>query len=354
MRYLIVFALSTIAFTGLLAAFAWRVDPLGTFYDGSAVGHAAVQSPPCDVSDDLVGVNSWWSFKRDLVRRDDPSVVVLGTSRVLEIGSRHGELRFVNAGLPSLGLSTVPRLLRELHDVHRGPLTVYLGVELFWLNANWASPYSYVTPSTRARLRDLLTRQQVGESISLATSYPQLLVRPWHTSTVDGMCVLDRATRAAQGKVNAWRPDGTLAYASQLRPDLPHEIPNDFELNLGNLAGPQYVGGYYTNWNKLSHLDELTAVLAQARSYGWKVVGFTPPYSDRYVRRLATAPETAPRWREYGRQLPAIFRRYGFPYLDSRSGRSIGCTDREYLDDGWHIDPSCARKLRRALDTLAR
>ncbi len=354
MRRLAVFFLSALAATGLLMAFMWRVDPLGTFYHGSVVEHAAGRVPPCLVSDDLIGVNSWWLFKRDLVRRTSPSVVALGTSRVLEIPSRAGGPRFVNAGLPNLGLNTVPRLLRELHAVHPGPLTVYLGVELFWLNANWASPYSYVTPSTRARLRGLLTRQQLGEAVSLVTSYPELLVRSWHESTVHGICVLDRADRAARGQVNTWRTDGTLAYGGQLRPDLPRKVSDDFTRDLGHLAGPQYFGGYYSNWHKLSNLDLLGAVLAQAKGYGWKVVGFTPPYSTRYVRRLASAPETAPRWREFGREVPAIFRRYRFRYLDSRWAGSIGCSDQQFIDDGWHIDAACGRKLRQALDAVAR
>jgi hypothetical protein len=80
------------------------------------------------------------------------------------------------------------------------------------------------------------------------------------------------------------------------------------------------------------------------------VVGFTPPYSTRYVRRLESLPQTAPRWREYAKAMPPIFHRYGFRWVDTRWAHDVGCNDKQFIDDGWHIDDVCGARLLTLLE----
>jgi hypothetical protein len=343
------------AVVGLLMWLNWWVDPLGDVYDASATARALERGHPCLLSDDVVGVDSWWDFKRDLYRRRNARTIVVGTSRVLEIGAHPGERPFANLGLPGTSIATLVPYFRDLHAIRAGPLTVYLGVELFWLNANWTPPYSYVPPGRSVKLRDLITRQRLAGTISRFVERPTVLFRRWHTADVGARCVIDVADRAARGRVAAWRPDGAFVYPWQVRPGRPKPSPaNDFQRDLGNLGGSQYLGGYYTNWTRLSYLAGLSRALRLARTYGWHVVGFAPPYSARYVRRLATAPQTRPRWREFGRVVPALFARYGEWFVDSRRVRDIPCPDDAFVDDGWHPDARCAARLRRLLDEAAR
>jgi hypothetical protein len=336
---------------GSVMALNWWVDPLGDFYHRDAALRA--QAHGCLLSNDLVA-DSLWPFKLDLVRSREPKTVVLGTSRVMQIGARRGERAFVNAGLPSLGVEDLPSVLASLHAVHPGPLTVYIGVELFWTNPNWRSPYTFGTePSLGSRLRGLLARQRLSRSVSLVADDPSLLTTRWHLVGDRGRCAVDRTNRVFAGLAVSWRPDGGLEYPAQLRPDLPVQPSGDFERDLGHLAGPDTVLGYYTYWTQLAHFDSLSAGLQLASRYGWTVVGFTPPYATRWVRRFETASQTAPRWREFAPAVRKVFRTFGYRYLDSRWGRSIGCTDHEYLDDGWHVDRHCAALLRKRLDALA-
>jgi hypothetical protein len=338
---------------GSVMALNWWVNPLGDFY----VRPAAVQAQErnCLLSNDIIGgTDSLLKLKLDLVRMRDPATVVFGTSRVMQIGAHAGERRFVNFGLPSVGLLDLPRVLTRLHAVHPGPLRLYLGVELFWTNPNWRPPFVFgKDPSLASRLRGLLARQRLSRSLSLVKADPALLTRRWHVVDVGGHCAVDRTDRVAAGLADAWWPDGSLAYTSQLRPDLRTAPSDDFTRDLGNLSGPNAVLGYYTYWTKLANLDALSTALRLAAGYGWNVVGFTPPYSTRWIRRLASAPETAARWREFGPAVRSAFNRFGYTYLDSRLGRTVGCTDRQYLDDGWHVDRRCAALLRKRLDTLA-
>lgn len=353
MKRLIALIGSIVVTVGSVMALNWWVNPLGDLYFRPAVAYA--QEHNCLLSNDRVGgVDSLLRFKLDLVRMRAATTVVIGTSRVMQIGVRPGERRFVNFGLPAVSLRDLPRVLRRLHGVHAGPLTVYLGVELFWTNPSWRSPYVFgKDPSIGTRLRNLLARQRFDSSLSLVVHNPALLTRRWHVVDIHGRCALDRTDRLATGLSDGWRPDGTLAYSTQLFPNLRSAPADDMGRDLGTLSGPNAVLGYYTYWTELANLDVLTEVLQLTSHYGWNVVGFTPPYATRWVRRFQAAPETAPRWREFAPAMRKIFGRFGYAYLDSRWGRTVGCTDREYVDDGWHADRRCAALLRKRLDALA-
>jgi hypothetical protein len=349
------FFAAALAIVGALMWLNWWVDPLGDVYDGSAVARALDRSRPCLVSDDVVGVNSWWAFKRDVYRRHEARTIVIGTSRVLQMDAYPREWSFGNLGLPGTGAPTLVPYFRDLHAIHPGPLTVYLGIELFWLNANWAPPYFYVPPGRSVSLRKLLTRQRLGGTISQLVDDPSVLFRRWHVIHVAGRCVVDVGNNAATGKVQSWEPDGSVAYPWEVNPAIAKPpVNDDFDRDLGNLAGPQYLGGYYTNWHALGHLKELGDGLALTKRYGWRVVGFVPPYSPRYVERLTTAPQTVPRWRDFGRVVPALFVHYGGRFVDTRRVRSIPCPDDAFIDDGWHPNRACAARVRRLLDEAAR
>ncbi len=74
------------------------------------------------------------------------------------------------------------------------------------------------------------------------------------------------------------------------------------------------------------------------------------------MRRLSTLPQTRGGWRAYGREVPAVFRRHGFRFLDLREVRDVPCAedDFDYGNDGWHVDRGCAAVVRRRLDAAAR
>lgn len=354
MKRLVVFFATVAVVATALMWLNWWVDPLGDYYDNSATARGLDFHRPCLISDDVIGAGSWWRFKRDVYRRLAPKTVVIGTSRVLQLRAHPRERDFANLGLPGTSVPMLVSFLEDLHAVHPGPLTLYLGIELFWLNANWAPPYFYSPPGKSATLRDLMTRQRLGGTITLIAQRPSVLFRRWHIGYTGGQCVIDSGNRAAKGEVGAWAPDGSLWYPHQVRKDLPREPPpDDFGRDLGRLEGPHYLGGYYTNWNRLSYLDDLGKALALARRYRWAVVGFVPPYSTRYVRRLSTAAQTASRWREFTRVVPRLFTRYGETFVDSRWVREIPCPDNAFVDDGWHPDLACSTRLRAILDAAA-
>jgi hypothetical protein len=168
--------------------------------------------------------------------------------------------------------------------------------------------------------------------------------------TVAGRCAVDRGGLLVLGQKNAWEPDGSLAYNFQLVPSTRRPSSDDFTRDVATHSGI-----YYKNWNELdpARLALLATALAQARSYGWKIVGYFVPYSPRYVHALSTDPQTAGRWRELGRVVPSMFARHGFRFLDLRDVRSVPCARNAFIDDGWHPNAACDERIRVLLNAAA-
>jgi hypothetical protein len=333
----------------LVAALNWWVDPLGEFYEASVVADAGRSHPACLVAVDLLGTPTWPAFKEDLVRRRGAQTIVIGTSRVLKLRARPGERHFVNAGMPGTGPETLVPLLRRLHAATPARATVLLGVEPFWFNRTWRADL-VLDRSLTDTVGALLSRDTARTSLETVKRTPTVLeVRHRRAETAAG-CVLERADRVEHGGVDAWALDGSFEYRFELAPS-PTRVPDDdYTRDLVRFATP-----YYAGWSQLDpeRIEALERALELARSWGWKVVGFSPPYAPRYVDRLATAPETAARWSELGAQLPALFRRHGFAYADLRDVRDVPCRADAFVDDGWHVDDACAARVRAALDRAA-
>src|SRR3954447_13384306 len=133
MPRLVPFLGTALVLLALLAAFNWWVDPFGEFWKPSAVADARAARPQCLVSHEVIG-GEYLPFKLDVFRARPTRTFVTGSSRVLKIGSRPGERTFANLGMPVISPEIV---LQEVRALPARPLTMYLGVEAFWLNRNF-------------------------------------------------------------------------------------------------------------------------------------------------------------------------------------------------------------------------
>lgn len=349
MRRLAIFLVAVAVALGVVMALIWRVDPSGVFSGADPLRASLARADPCLISDRLVGEPSWPRFKLALFRERAPRTIVIGTSRALAFRARAGERGFANLGFPGTGIETLAPFFARLRAAERGALTVYVAVEPFWLNRTWV-PSARFSLDWLATLRYLTSRQDFKLSIREAWNDPGALGNGWDIVQVGGRCVFDRGGVVAAGKQNAWDVDGSLRYSFDLVPTVRRPPDDDYTRDLVTFEGV-----YYRDWRELDHarLEVLGRALDLARSYGWRVIGFSPPYSSRYVARLSSAPETAVRWSEFGDVVPRLFRARGFPFLDLRAGRDVPCGDSEYVDDGWHPSDACAARVRRRLDAAA-
>jgi len=347
MRRLLVFLGVAGGILGIVALANWWVDPFGQFYRGtSALRAAARADPPCLISNDLIGGSSYLRFKEDVFRLRQARTVVLGSSRVLKIGSNPGERSFANLGVPQVSLDQILGLVRTLarETPRTRPLTLYLGVEFFWFNPEF-KPFTFGS-SVSGRLRYLLSWSTLKETAKLLRRGRTLaLERGRRRFEIHGTCVLGRESPAL-----AWRPDGTRVYSFELDPHgyRPPKLP--FTTDIDTLRAGVYAGFHGFDSKLLGVLDDL---LDLASRRGWRVVGFAPPDATRYARLFASSPRTRVAWEAFGNTVPQAFARHGYPFLDLRDVRSVPCAQDDFVDDGFHTDARCSARLRRLLDAAA-
>jgi hypothetical protein len=339
MARLVVFLGTALVLLAALATLNWWVDPFGEFWKPGAVREARAARPPCLVSHELIG-GEYLPFKLDVFRSRPTRTFVIGSSRVLKIGSRPGERTFANLGMPVISPEIV---LQEVRRLPARPLTMYLGVEAFWLNRNFRG--FDVSPGFEQRARYVLSRSAVDESLRILRRAPYVLLHRWRKERVGSACVVGRSRPAL-----AWRLDGSRVWSFELDPRTYHPAIDPFTTDLSKLRT-----GIYDDWTELSpeRIHVLEQVLALAHARRWKVVGFTPPDGERYLRFFGSSHVIGPRWRAFARLMPNLFARYGYSWLDFRDAHSIPCRQSDFVDGGYHTDAACSMRMRMRLDYKA-
>jgi hypothetical protein len=349
MGRIVVFLAAILATLGAVAALNWWMDPRGDRYHRRFLDAALAQPQPCYISEEVLGSRTWSDFKIDLFRRTTRTVVVVGTSRVGGITARPGETGFVNLSAPGIGPDTLPTLFRRLHSLQPQPLTIYLGVEPFWFG-RWTTTTGF-GHSLLGRLRELLSSQLTRETLHLlrrapgAIRHPQKLLDAEIDQTPRG-CVVDRGHSVRNRVAGAWGPDGSLHPAEDVL-----GTPVRRRLLFIAYAGNGFVGKRLDR----QQLRALASALSLARSYRWRVVGVTVPFAPHSLRLLQRSHGTRTVLARFRTELPRVFTRAGFPYLDLIDVGSVPCGPRDFSgQDEAHPDPGCAAKIRALLDAAAR
>lgn len=352
MRRLVLFLGVVVAGAVAVMIVNWRVDPFGEYYHASVLTAALARGEPCLISDDLLGSSAWFRFKQDIARRRQPTVVVVGSSRVMKIASRPGETRFANLGQPGLGIESLDAVFRGLRSRVRGPVTVYLGIDFWWLNqAGWRPAFDDGRHSLLAQGEYLLSRQTFNRTFRAVRRSPGRLVDRFHLAQVGGRCVVDLNDRVVEGTQSAWQVDGSYVRRTELFPDRPRERDTAYRDQL--VRHTFLYGGSFTSLSR-ARITVLDRALALARSYGWRLVGFTAPYSARYVAGFERDAKLSRLWGEFRSLVPGLMRRHGFAFADTIDVRTIPCAETAFLDDGWHPDAGCAARVRTILDRVAK
>src|SRR5205823_5468630 len=158
-------------------------------------------------------------------------------------------------------------------------------------------------------------------------------------------CVVSRGSSVLGGAAEAWAPDGGLWY-------------NDEVTRAGPVQGvpvvEQQYAAFFGRGLDPGRREALEDALEVARGYGWRVVGVSLPFGHRYVRLLEQRRATRAVFTAFRRELPGLFARYGFRFLDLTDVRSVPCPEHAFShDDGGHPNAACGRRIRRLLDAAA-
>jgi hypothetical protein len=291
LRPLLLVAVVVVAVGGIVLALDRVIDPRNEFYSGAPLT-AALKSG-CLIGDDVVRGRSYAAFKQDLFRRRRPAAALLGSTRVLPFGPSGRETTFLNLGFPGFDATSLLRVLSGLSTRKR--LTLYVATELSWFDPAADAPAPERSFTSRARY--LLSPSTLKSSFDLLRRSTTLAFDGWQSDVWRGRCVVDRGRPSPN-----WTLDGT-------RTDL--------------APFPRRQTGFA--WQQLTALDD---ALALARRRGWPVVGFSPPEATRASQAL---------WRTYRRELPALFAKHGFRWLDRSDARAVSWPRlRVKLDEAAH------------------
>jgi len=327
----------------------WWIDPQRTQFHEAPVALATARVPNCVFQGRLFGDSgtNFPAFKLDLFRRDDPRVVIVGVSRALAIEA-DGRKGFLNMSSPGTGTDVLGPLFARMHELHPGPLTVYLDVELFWFNPAWGSFVTF-DPTLHSRLRELVSKFTLQKTVAKLVSDPAQLVRPDSRRFSIGdeitPCAVTSPGLGYQvgAPHNFFRLDGSWGWTKQAPP-----TPGDFV----SVEASSF--GSFSSFAD-GRVGQLEGAVAQARSYGWRMVAFAPPYAGWALDDLKRNPDSRAALARFDSAIPALFRRQGVPYLDLSDGRRLGCTRAEFLsEDGWHPIGACAKRVHDLLDAAAR
>jgi hypothetical protein len=168
-------------------------------------------------------------------------------------------------------------------------------------------------------------------------------------------CFIDRGREVVNGHAPAWRADGPITHPAEIDIRFRKPVARAFELAFSPIRSDAFGGVYFGNWSMfdVARLRDLRRVLMLARRSHWRLVGFLSPYSSRYAAELQGDPRLASRVADFRGAIPSLYARFGFRFVDSLDAVSIGCNDKDFVDDGWHPDAHCSERLRRRLDAEA-
>jgi hypothetical protein len=350
MARLLAFVVGILLLLALVATSNFRVDPFGEFYDDGMLSAALGQSPACVISNDLIsGFESQLDFKLALVRRLRAETLVFGSSRVQTMHSWPGEQTFVNFGMPSTGAATLVPLFRRLRKADRRPLRVYIGVDFFWFTS--AYPVSTYRFALLGRVHYLFSRTAIVEAVKMIGGHPTSFLQRWRRHSIPAGCEIDRASpHRSPLQTTAFRTDGTVVFPWELGQPAVNPIASTVTEDV--FARFPFL---YANWHDFSTsaLSALDQALRLARSYGWTVVGYATPYIHAYAHTLSHDPRTSNYWKRFRSEIPAVFHRQRFAFLDVSDATVIPCGPREWEIDPVHANGPCAMRIRTKLDALA-
>jgi len=269
--------------------------------------------------------------------RASPSILVVGSSRVLELRAEMfgGTGSFYNAGSMVGSVHDLVDFIDTL-PVGREPEVVILGIDAWWFDASRFN---------KRGLREALSK---GEEFYNWKAYvysgrriiSQILKNPAYIS--DSMIGIDPFDgRRAIGldaleHGNGFRNDGSRQYAGYLtamRQDMRYvdrEDPPIIERLEEGLDPFSYASEFDDEGLKI-----LAEFLSKSKERGITVIGFAPAFSSEVYEEMMDSYYTE-FFSAFQERVPGVFGEYGFAYFDFSDVRSLGLED-VYMFDGFHL-----------------
>lgn len=271
-----------------------------------------------------------------------PRLLAMGSSRALELTSdlfTLDEGHFYNAGLLTERLFEFRRALAHLPlDDCKG---VILVLDQWNFNPNW--PNHGDNP--------LYERELAAGSSDVLNALQRGVWRTWRdmgTGSLELKPLLEGAANlgvSAKTRGNGFRWDGSYLYADVFA-DPQNAKDYRFRYSLSGIAEGRFRYEFATSVDH-GAVEELQRLVAELRRRNIDAVAYLPPFAPTVERALREGGRH--RYLEViGPTVAPVFAAAGFPFVDSTSCESIGCSDAEFVE-GLHPGTSVDARILIAL-----
>ena len=268
-------------------------------------------------------------YKLALMKEKNPTVVSLGTSRVLQIRKEFfiNQESYVDAGKAGGSLDDIKYFVEQLpEDTH--VKVIILGLDNETLYETFESKNFRIEQPffmRAANMIALMSRRIYLDYFAHKYSLFQLM-KAYKSSSNIGLIALVSG--------DGFRPDGSYKYSqSQSNQYLQEEVKADIEKKAEDLRRSSLQSGDTRYQEVEINLEKLSSVLELCKKRGITVVGFTPPYPEVMYNAmidkggfdkdiLVTVPK----------RVSDIFSKYGNPFFNLSLVNTFGGNENEFVD----------------------
>lgn len=374
------FAFTWLISTSTLFIFNYSIDPFG-FRFSSVAKILDLNKQNCVLDRAFIPEAAQLNFRRYLIEKEKPKLVVVGASRVGKI--RRSFLKsdsFVNLTLPDFGPSSYLDLV-ELLEQTPSVRKVILGVE-YYAFGNQNAGYKFLDKISRNSIlegiveRAFLTLYRmrgsplfenpvkkffsvIMEYISfpatkrsvtlfldrLSGTQAYYLISLPKDTLAQSSCVLSSTKEI--NNYGAWDPrDGSEYTRNDLLGLPPATDLREFDINLFDGHDPKSHWSLFNGFSGLSDLKMgvLQKTLEAFRRNGVFVTVFSPPFPDR-LREIWNARGYDEISDSFDRRASDLARPLNFNVLPAKKASDFNCKDETDFDDVWHPGDKCMRAV---------
>jgi hypothetical protein len=296
----------------------------------------AVQSADRNVLFNTAYNNTEKVYKKLLLETRNPELIILGTSRVMEIRSeffKEPEGAVNLGGIMYSSPDDLPAVIRDLPKTSKVRLII-VGIDQWFLNSArgaWNGDRS--SASLAERFRNFLGngwRDVYRDYFAKVFTLGQLIGRNRQTKDIGMFALVSRL---------GFRGDGSVYYGKQIGD------PNRLEAlkqEVGKTVSFTEKAIGLLDWTNLEyggdvggeHLKNIQDFLGLAKERQIYVIGFLPPYHSDFLAEMRRAEVEGknPMMAIYPEIYQKQFSDFGFPLFDFTDVKSFGGNDREFID----------------------
>jgi hypothetical protein len=274
-------------------------------------------------------------YKLHFTLKKDPSVLVLGSSRVMEIREEFFRpcFTFYNAGGSIDHIVNLNEFLDRL-PVKSNLRVIYLGLDPWFFNAN----YDNMSSATSQKKQydhysnfNMLFRGSTLFHILVDIRKGKIRLAQINQS---GNCT--RVGLSAVMNSTGYRNDGSYNYGYLINHFDNSQINHDYKFNntLQRIRNGNMRFEYCSNVN-IKAISELNIFLAACKKRSILVVAYLPPFANSIYKKLQEKGADYAYLASLDTELKSAFSKCDFPFFNFMSIEGLGATDSEFID-GFH------------------